>query len=221
MSLKKVINTILFLSVFFFSNSLFAQVNYTNVKVDQMTDGQIRQLMQSGASIGYDDSQLTQMAAAQGMSADEVQKLKARIDKIRSQDAMKSGGRIYSDSTDSSSPANTTAGRFNNSRDTFRNSEPKIFGEELFRNSKITFEPNLRMATPKNYIVGPDDELLIDISGNNEANYNLKVSPEGVIHIQYAGAIAVGGLTIEQAISKIKTVLAKTYPDLLTGRQRR
>jgi protein involved in polysaccharide export with SLBB domain len=95
---------------------------------------------------------------------------------------------------------------------------PKIFGEDLFRNSRISFEPNLRMATPRTYIIGPDDELLIDITGDNEANYNLKVSPEGTIRLQYVGVIAVGGLTIEQAISKIRRGMARTYPGLLNGR---
>ncbi|WP_432713605.1 SLBB domain-containing protein, partial [Pedobacter sp.] len=88
----------------------------------------------------------------------------------------------------------------------------------LFKNSNITFEPNLRMATPKSYVIGPDDELLIDLSGDNEASYKLKVSPEGIIRIQYVGNISVGGLTIEQATSKIRSNLSGTYPSLRSGR---
>ena len=76
----------------------------------------------------------------------------------------------------------------------------------------------MRMATPKSYIIGPDDELLIDLTGDNEANYNLKVSPEGAINLQYVGRIAVGGLSIEQATSKIKSLMSGTYPALRTGR---
>jgi protein involved in polysaccharide export with SLBB domain len=103
-------------------------------------------------------------------------------------------------------------------RDAFGNLIPKIFGEDLFKNSKISFEPNLRIATPKSYVVGPDDELLIDLTGDNEANYNLKVTPDGTIRLQYVGLISVGGLTIEEATSKIRTAMSKTYPGLRTGR---
>jgi protein involved in polysaccharide export with SLBB domain len=218
MAPKKVIIFFLLLFICFHSRTAYCQINYTNVKVDQMTENQIRQLMKTGNSIGYDDEQLTQMVAAQGMGSDEIQKLKVRIANIRKKEAIdRSKGRIFSDSTDlafAAKKGDTTAG---NSLEN-KNSQPKIFGEELFRNSKISFEPNLRMATPKNYIIGPDDELLIDISGNNEANYNLKVSPEGLIRLQYVGGVPVGGLTIEQATAKIKNVLSKTYPDLLNGR---
>jgi protein involved in polysaccharide export with SLBB domain len=60
--------------------------------------------------------------------------------------------------------------------------------------------------------------LLIDLSGDNEANYQLKVSPEGTINLQYVGRISVGGLSIEQATSKIRTSMAGTYPSLRSGR---
>src|SRR5690606_27174567 len=103
-------------------------------------------------------------------------------------------------------------------KDAFGNLLPKIFGAELFKNSNITFEPNLRMATPKSYVIGPDDELLIDLSGDNEASYTLKVSPDGIIRLEYVGNVAVGGLTIEQAISKIRSNMSGTYPGLRSGR---
>ncbi|RZK72844.1 MAG: capsule biosynthesis protein, partial [Pedobacter sp.] len=95
---------------------------------------------------------------------------------------------------------------------------PKIFGSELFKNGNITFEPNLRIATPRNYVVGPDDKLIIDLTGDNEVNYNLAVSTEGVISLPYVGRVTVGGLTIEQASAKIRSAMLKTYPALASGR---
>ncbi len=102
--------------------------------------------------------------------------------------------------------------------DIFEGLKPKIFGADLFKNENLTFEPDLRMATPKNYIIGPDDELLIDISGDNEASYKLKVSPDGTVRLQYVGNISVGGLSIEQATSKIRNSMSGTYPGLRSGR---
>ncbi len=72
------------------------------------------------------------------------------------------------------------------------------------------FEPNLNIATPVGYIIGPNDEININIYGYQEANYNLKVSPEGNINIPNAGVMYVAGLTIEQATGKIKSKLSSS-----------
>src|SRR5690606_7331796 len=80
------------------------------------------------------------------------------------------------------------------------------------------FQPDLNMPTPKGYIIGPTDQLLIDITGDNEASYDLTVSPDGIINVEYVGHIAVSGLSIEAATSKIKNALSGTYPSLRSGR---
>jgi protein involved in polysaccharide export with SLBB domain len=196
--------------------------DYSNVKADDLTDAQVKTLIQRADALGYTDDQLIQMAQAQGMKAAEIEKLRTRVEAIRSQTASSLGttggkavttqnGRTYQDDSLKSAPPTTTVP-----------AKPaavpsRVFGSELFANSDLKFEPNLRMATPRGYIIGPDDELLIDLTGNNEANYRLKVSPDGNISVQYAGLIAVGGLSIEQATSKIRTVLSKTYPALKSG----
>ncbi|MCW3115987.1 MAG: polysaccharide export protein, partial [Chitinophagaceae bacterium] len=62
------------------------------------------------------------------------------------------------------------------------------------------------------------DQIQIDITGDNEAHYNLTVGPEGTIRVEYAGMIAVNGLTVEQATAKIKSRLSQTYPAIRSGR---
>jgi len=232
MNFKKVITALLFLIIVASSDVLLAQTNYSDVKVDELSDTQVRQLMQRAESVGYNDAQLEQMAAAQGMQAEEVPKLRARVEKLR-----KEGGNTTIDKGGVKTQENESNSRsFNRSdsdgrqtvnladrsdaqlKDAFGNLIPKIFGSELFKNDNITFEPNLRMATPKNYIIGPDDQLLIDLTGDNEANYKLQVSPDGTIRLQYVGIISVGGLSIEQATSKIRSAMGGTYPGLKSGR---
>ena len=95
---------------------------------------------------------------------------------------------------------------------------PKIFGAELFKNNDIKFEPNLRIATPKNYIIGPDDQLLVDLMGDNEVSYKVPVTPDGTIKLQYVGLISVGGMSIEQEKTKIRSLMSHTYPGLKSGR---
>lgn len=82
----------------------------------------------------------------------------------------------------------------------------------------LSFEPNMSIATPVGYIIGPNDEININIYGYQEAKYNLKVSPEGDINIPYVGVMYVAGLTIEQATAKIKSKLSSSgYSNIKTG----
>lgn len=229
MNFKKIIVAFLFLSCLIVCQQGYAQTNYSDVKVDELTEAQIAQLMQRAESVGYNDAQLEQMAAAQGMKPAEIVKLRARVAKIRKTNTSDNkvnvqatddfSERTYED-TDSTS---RRRGNLNNNaktdlRDAFGNLIPKIFGAELFKNNDIRFEPNMRMATPKSYIIGPDDQLLVDLTGDNEANYKLQVSPDGNIRMQYVGLVQVGGLSIEQATSKIRSVMSRTYPALKNGR---
>jgi len=99
----------------------------------------------------------------------------------------------------------------------FVNLMPKVFGSELFNNPRLSFEPNLRMATPLNYQIGPDDELIIVIFGFSEQSYKIKVSPEGHVRIPNLGPVQVAGLTVEQAQIKIARSLVKLYPRISSG----
>src|SRR6201999_2294202 len=69
------------------------------------------------------------------------------------------------------------------------------------------FEPNLKIATPVNYIVGPEDQLNISVYGKSVANWKLEVSPEGTVNIPGIGVVNVSGRTIEQVTSAIKARL--------------
>lgn len=203
---------------FVFHLSVIAQTSYADVKVDQLSDVQILQMIKQAEAMGYTEAQLEQVASARGMKADEIQKLRLRVNKLRSQgttaqteNKSSNTGREYSETTLGGDVANEK-------KEKDEDLGPKIFGSELFRNGNITFEPNLRIATPQGYVIGPDDKLIIDLTGDNEASYNPQVSPDGVINIQYVGRISVGGLTIEQATSKIRAAMSKTYKSLNTGR---
>ncbi|MEJ5961284.1 SLBB domain-containing protein [Pedobacter immunditicola] len=239
MKFRSVSAALLLILLFSFSGifSVAAQsgINYAEIKVDDLSDAQIRQLIQRAESIGYSDAQLEQMATAQGMKPEEIQKLRSRVDKIRNEPgsasnvrnqtrtAQQSRERTYLIDTGSAynlpkKVLSSAEQRNAEIHSLFDHMQPKIFGAELFRNSNLSFEPNLRMATPANYIVGPDDELLIDLSGDNEASHRLKVSPEGAINMQYVGRITVGGMTIEQASAKIKSQMSTTFPGLRSGR---
>lgn len=92
-----------------------------------------------------------------------------------------------------------------------------VFGSYLFTNQNLTFEPKLNIATPPNYILGTYDELIIDVSGLYEANYKLKVSPEGLIRIPNVGPVKVAGLKMEDVSRIIKNQVSKVYSGVSSG----
>jgi protein involved in polysaccharide export with SLBB domain len=188
----------------------------TNVKEEQLSDAQVKKLMNKAASVGFNDSQIEQMAVAQGMSPDEAAKLMKRVKELRSREAKDTiaGPQENLNRKD----ARTFVPYDNEQLKDSERTAVKIFGADLFRNSRISFEPNLNMPTPKGYIIGPGDELLIDLTGENIASYKLKVNPEGIINLEYVGKVSVSGLSIEEATSKIRNKMEGTYPGLKSNR---
>ncbi len=95
--------------------------------------------------------------------------------------------------------------------------EDKVFGLAIFKNKKLSFEPSLNIATPQNYVLGADDEVVIDIWGASQETYQEKISPEGNININGIGPIHLNGLTIEAASVKLRRELSNIYAGLRTG----
>ena len=187
-----------------------AQTDYSKVDVKSLSDAQVKQVMQRGDEMGYTDAQLVQAMKSQGLNETQGAELLTRMQKIRTESGSNNAVRV-----DTSFKRSVTGPLSQAVPDAPKS---RIFGADLFNNGSITFEPNMNMATPKGYIIGPGDELLLDLTGDNEASYKLRVSPEGFISMEYVGRIAVGGLTIDQATSKIRATMSQTYPALKTGR---
>lgn len=92
-----------------------------------------------------------------------------------------------------------------------------IYGHRTFTGRTLSFEPNVNVATPEDYVLGPGDELIIDIWGVNEANITQKITSEGYIIISQVGRIPLSGMTVKEATGKLKSALSKIYSSLRSG----
>jgi protein involved in polysaccharide export with SLBB domain len=199
-----------------FATALAAQMpsDLSTLKASQISNTQLQQYMAQAKERGLTVEQAETELLRRGFPETEMAELKTRIQQLSAEDT----------STDVSTQ--------NQNQDTKRKSPqinplltpradetktPKVFGTELFANTNLSFEPDLRMATPKNYVIGPEDELLLNIYGLNMSQQTLKVSPDGTVNVKYAGVVSVNGLTIEGATSVLKSRLAKYYPALNSG----
>ena len=93
----------------------------------------------------------------------------------------------------------------------------RIFGHDMFNNSQMTFEPNLNIATPDNYVLGAGDELIVDVWGNSQMTHQAVVTPDGRVVIPDVGPVAVAGLTISEAKTRVRNALGAIYEGLYDG----
>ena len=87
----------------------------------------------------------------------------------------------------------------------------KIFGHDIFNNEDLTFEPNMNIATPDNYVLGPGDAVFVDVYGASQRSVQETISPDGFIVIEGFGPIQVSGLTVQQANSRVRSQLGARY----------
>lgn len=201
----------LFLFVFI---SLFGISSIYAQSVDELSDDQIQQFMKQAQESGMTEEQLMAAAAAKGFGSADIAKFKERMAKV--QTGKKSP--VNTNTVDTERKVNDTTStksvRQQVKEDSSLIRREKYFGLNIFNNKKITFEPNLRIPTPKNYVLGTGDELNISITGFAVQTYKAKVSPEGTVQIDILSPIYVSGLTIEQARERIINRLKSRFAGL-------
>lgn len=200
------------------SPSTFAQQNIdiTSIKVDELSDEQISELVKRANEAGLSTTEFLQMAQMRGMSPLEIEKLRNRLEEIdlgavssRSGSVSKRNPRRQVDLSDITRGLAT-------SQEEFEVTESQIFGSNLFyqKNRRLSFEPNLNQATPKTYILGPGDMVFVDIYGQSEKYYEATVNPDGFVLLDNIGPVSVSGKTIEEATGIIKSRVSRFYPGL-------
>ena len=87
----------------------------------------------------------------------------------------------------------------------------KVFGRDIFNNKELTFEPDMNIATPRDYRLGPGDAVYIDIYGASQKTVESTVSPDGTVTIEGFGPISVSGLTVDEANARLRSTLGTRY----------
>ena len=87
----------------------------------------------------------------------------------------------------------------------------RVFGRDIFNNHALTFEPQMNIATPQNYVLGPGDQLIIDVYGDTQKSVQLTVSPDGDVTVPEYGPIHVAGLSVASAQRRVRKSLGSYY----------
>lgn len=181
----------------------------------QMSDEAVVKFALEGRQSGKSDQQIGKELLARGVTPEQVERLKQKYE-----DSRTSSGTVAADQVISGQRRE----RPRSSSDTLAVEIPPVpdpaergadsravFGRNVFRSRALTFEPNENQATPENYRLGPGDEVIIDIWGENERSLREEISPEGNIMVEQVGPVYLNGLTIKEANAKLRGVFGQIY----------
>jgi protein involved in polysaccharide export with SLBB domain len=190
----------------------------TTINVDDLSDEQLINYVKQAEASGYSQSQLEAFARQRGMPESQISKLRNRIAQLRlsAGQSTSSGGDTMNERTIDMMSESDIFGRLAGATPVVEltATQKKIFGFDLFRSDKLNFSPNLNIATPVGYVLGPGDGVVIDLWGATQQYWTLEVSPEGTIRPQDLSPVYVSGLTIEKAREKIIDRLSQVYGGL-------
>ena len=199
-----------------FVGSLAAQ-DLKNLKINQLSDQQMMQVWQQFSAKGMSESEAMKMMVQKGLGPNEVGMFKKRLVGIQAAQKSKFGTSASNKGFIKDTSMFLQDSSWINEVPFIRTND-KYYGYSFFSNPNTEFQPNLNLATPTNYILGPGDELNITLSGLNETDIDAKLNRDGSIKVEYVGLISLTGLTIEQAKQRIFGRMAKSYPALTMGK---
>jgi len=208
---------VLMLMAFTMALSVEAQIpkDLKNFTANMITDDQLRSYIEQGKKAGLSEMQIVEEVRKRGLPESEISVLRPRISSLMAASNTKT---TSGNATDDEKKGRTDIpATVNPVASTPVPAYDRVFGSELFSNPTMNFEPGLRIPTPSNYRLGPDDQLIIDVYGINQTQQTKTVSPEGAISLNYIGPLYVNGLTVEEAKSRIISRLVQIYPAIRSG----
>ena len=204
----------------------------STVAFAQMSDQQVIQFIQAEMKAGTSQAQIVTKLVQKGVSMEQIR----RLQKQYASQISKAGatGKVNAAVSEASSRLRNKSDKNNKSDQiTFQQEMAddeqmpssavqrmdetrvpdslKVFGHDIFNNKLLSFEPNMNIATPQNYVLGPGDQVIVDVYGASQKSQQLEVSPDGVIVVEGYGPIQVSGLTVAAAQRKLRTTLGSRY----------
>lgn len=207
----------------------------------QMPDEQVVTLLKSAHSQGLSEQEIGMLLVQKGVTQEQLMRIKSRIEKqgevpenTSSDSRMRAvaGNELLSESNKKNSnkdhyllkdqagignqgfrldPVGNILGQNQSQVTKQENIENQVFGRSVFKNNALTFEPNLNVATSENYILGPGDEVVVDVWGDAERTIRQQIAPDGNIWIEKLGPVYLSGLKISEASAHLKKELTRIY----------
>jgi protein involved in polysaccharide export with SLBB domain len=196
--------------IFSFNFSSYSQSfdDLSSVNFSQLNDNQIDLLLRRAGSQGYNQFDLLKMARGQGFDQADIDNLDKRF---------KSAQSIARVAESASAPLEETRLRkqWLDNLEVFRENDSDVFGYNVFRGTSfLSFQSNLNLPTPNDYVLGAGDKMFIDIYGASESYFQTEISPEGYAILENIGPVNLNGLTLEEAKLRLTNRFKTIYPGI-------
>lgn len=205
-----------------------------------MTDTQVMQFVAREAKAGTSQSQIVTKLMQRGVKIDQIRRVRNQYDKqIRNHNMSAAADAAVGDASNrmrrnsasqqqelENGKVNTASENANDASEDHQLAEQevmatqghsaetngkKVFGRDIFNQRALSFEPNMNIATPQTYVLGPGDQVVIDVYGASQNTHQLTISPEGTVTVPGYGPIYVSGMTVAAANGKIRSTLGSRY----------
>ena len=199
---------VLFLTLF------TATVNFAQ----SMSDEDVMEYVKTGVKQGKTQKQLYQELLIKGVTKEQLLRIKEKYEQQQSEaKTIKGNADVDTQRVNPEKRDDVASAQDDNKQQAAPEGGIQVFGRDIFRNSDLTFEPSMNIATPTDYRLGPGDQVVIEVWGASEANITQKVTPDGYISIPDIGPVAVNGLTVQAASERIRGKLSKIYSGMKTA----
>ncbi|MDD5991628.1 MAG: SLBB domain-containing protein [Prevotellaceae bacterium] len=199
---------VLFLTLF------TATVNFAQ----SMSDEDVMEYVKTGVKQGKTQKQLYQELLIKGVTKEQLLRIKEKYEQQQSESkTIKGNADVDTQRVNPEKRDDVASAQDDNKQQAAPEGGIQVFGRDIFRNSDLTFEPSMNIATPTDYRLGPGDQVVIEVWGASEANITQKVTPDGYISIPDIGPVAVNGLTVQAASERIRGKLSKIYSGMKTA----
>lgn len=184
-----------------------------------LTDKQVIDYIKQQTAAGKSNQQIGKELMAKGVTPEQAQRIKAKYEASQTSEQQvttqsvgaANAERRHDASSEVTADAMTDIDREIDQGGNDRVSARQIYGHSTFNSRALSFEPSENLATPKNYRLGPGDEVIIDIWGTSEDHLRQTISPEGSIMISQIGPVYLNGMTINDANKHIRNQFSRKY----------
>lgn len=188
-----------------------------------MSDQQILEFISTETKAGTSRKQIVTKLMQKGVKTEQIRRLRAQYGKQLSNQGLSGSADEILNGLDNKKNLDNDLGKRVSPEEEYavsgkdstgvvtKKSGKLIYGHDIFNQKNLSFEPNSNLATPANYVLGPGDQVVINIYGASQHTLTHTISPEGTVTVQDYGPIYLSGLTVEAAQAKLRNTIGSRY----------
>ena len=176
-----------------------------------MSDDAVIAYVKEGMASGKSQEDLMKELAVKGVTQQQAERIRDRVEKEQSTQGVKGLAAVNRERNRNIAEGDADMDLVMTVTEVVDSNKVLVYGRDIFTNENLTFMPNENIPTPPDYKLGPGDEIIIDIWGNNQTTIRQVLSPDGTINIPDVGLVSLNGMTVKEADSYLRKKLGQIY----------